>query len=41
MVVNISKESLEYIELQKLARKGIESDELEDVVSEYEIIVRS
>lgn len=36
MVVNISKESLEYIELQKLARKGIESDELEDVVSEYE-----
>lgn len=36
MVVNISKENLELIELQKLAKKGIKSDELEDVVSEYE-----
>ncbi|MCK9567706.1 hypothetical protein M0R72_02000 [Candidatus Pacearchaeota archaeon] len=36
MVVNISKEDLELVELQKLAEKGIKSDELEDVVSEYE-----
>ena len=36
MVVNISKEDLELIELKKLAEKGIKSDELEDVVSEYE-----
>jgi hypothetical protein len=36
MVVNISKEDLELVELHKLAEKGIESDELEDVVSEYE-----
>jgi hypothetical protein len=36
MAVNISKEDLELIELQKLAQKGIQSDELEDVVSEYE-----
>jgi hypothetical protein len=35
MVVNISKEDLEWIELQKLAQKGIERDEVEDVVSEY------
>jgi hypothetical protein len=36
MVVNISKEDLELVELKKLAEKGIQSDELEEVVSEYE-----
>jgi hypothetical protein len=36
MVVNISKDDLELIELQKLAQKGIKNDELDDVVSEYE-----
>jgi hypothetical protein len=36
MVVNISRDDLELIELKKLAEKGIESNELEEVVSEYE-----
>jgi len=35
-MTNISKEDKEYIELQKLAQKGIKTDELVDVVSEYE-----
>jgi hypothetical protein len=36
MVVNISKEDLDLIELNKLAEKGISQEELEDVVAEYE-----
>jgi hypothetical protein len=36
MVVNISKEDLELIELKKLEAKGINQEELEDVVSEYD-----
>jgi hypothetical protein len=37
MVVKISKEDLELVELQKLAAQGIREDELEDVVSQYEV----
>jgi len=40
MVVNISKEDLDLIELNKLAEKGISQEELEDVVSEYEQVSR-
>lgn len=36
MVIRISKEDLDLVELQKLAAQGISQDELEDVVSEYE-----
>jgi len=36
MVINISREDLELVELQKLAEKGIKEDELDDVVSAYQ-----
>jgi hypothetical protein len=35
MVVNISREELELLELTKLAEKGIEENELNEVVSSY------
>ena len=36
MVVNISRDDLELVELQKLAEKGIKEDEVDEVVSAYE-----
>lgn len=36
MVVNISRDELELLELEKLASKGIKEEELVDVVSQYE-----